>query len=207
MNSKELITKRIQKNIEDEDWAKLVEAMPATAEFPVNKSLQYKGWHLSGNYYSEHKKYTEAIKAYNKARVIRPSVIIVFDKLILSIDSFFRTNRELFSKSDLQKFKAALLPIINYHSVNFPKQKSVVGTGERLLNKIDYRMKFEAPDMAESPVTYQVQQIYDALYGDMTAIEVQNEFARLLAPIIGEKLKEKKSKKKKDTKDKKKAEK
>lgn len=60
--------------------------------------------------------------------------------------------------------------------------------------------------MAESPVTYQVQIIYDSLYGDMTAEEVQNEFARLLAPVLREKLKEKKSKKKEDIKKKKKKE-
>ncbi len=202
MKSEEILTKRIQKNIKEKDWPRLAEALPVTEEYHVSKSLLYKGWVLLGWYYEQQEKLTEAIKAYNKARVIKPSVVMVFDKLLSSADSFFNKDRELFSKSDLQKFKAALLPIINYHSVNFPKQKSVVGTGERILNKIDYRMKFEAPDMAESPVTYQVQIIFDALYGDMTKAELTAEFARIIEDDI-RKLYEKRKKTKKKKKPKK----
>ena len=207
MNPKELLTKRIQKNIKGKNWAKLAEAMPITLEYPTSKSIQFRGWRLVGNYYAEQENFADAIKAYNKARVIKPSVVTVFDKMIAAADAFYAYSRDLFSKSDLQKLKEALLPVLNYHSVNFPKHRSIVETGKSLIKRINYRIKFEAADAVETKVTYPVHIIYDALYGDMTEDQVRNEFARLLSPILREKISEKekssKSEKKKNKSDKK----
>ena len=207
MNQKEILEERIQKNIKDKDWQKLSEAMLVTKEYPIAKSLRFRGWFLVGNYYEEQENFADAIKAYNKARVIKPSVVTVFDKMIAAADAFYAYSRELFSKSDLEKLREALLPILNYHEINFPEQRSVVEIGKSLIKRINYRIKFEAADAVETKVTYPVQIIYDALYGDMTEDQVRNEFARLLSPILREKISEKekssKSEKKKNKSDKK----
>ena len=197
LNPKEILTKRIKQNIKDKDWEKLSEAMPATVEYPVEISLQSKGWLLLGSYYEEKEKLVDAIKAFNKARVTDPAVVIVFDKLFSSINSFYDKNRKLFSKSDLEKLKEALLPIWNYHQINFPQQSTSITNHKNIFSKLDYRIKFEATEAVETPMTYPVQVIHDALYGDMTQEEVRAEFARLLAPVIREELAKKKSKDKK----------
>ena len=197
LNPKEILTKRIKQNIKDKNWEKLSEAMPATTEYPVEKSLQSKGWFLLGSYYEEKENLIDAIKSFNKARVTDPAVIKVFDKLFAVFNSFFDKNKKLFSKSDLEKLKEALLPIWNYHQINFPQQSTSIAGHKNILSKIDYRIKFEAAEAVETPMTYPVQIIHDALYGDMTQEEVRAEFARLLAPAIREELAKKKSKDKK----------
>ena len=200
MNSKDILTKRIQKNIKEKNWAKLTEAMPVTKEYPVAKQLQFRGWFLVGNYYEEQENLIEAIKAYNKARVIKPSVVTVFDKLVEVIEKFFTNNRVEFSKSDLLKIMETLTILINFHAIKFPGHTIPIEKGNKLLNRINYTYKFNAADLIETKVTFQVHEINNSITSDMSIEEVKTEAARVLTTIIREEISKRSSKKGKDAK-------
>ena len=66
-------------------------------------------------------------------------------------------------------------------------------------------MKYVAEEKIETPATFKVGQIHNAIYDDMTFEELQSEFARIIEPTVRDILeeKEKETKKKKDVKSKK----
>ena len=95
------------------------------------------------------------------------------------------------------KFKQAILPIIDFHKLNYPEHQEIINPTEQLFRRIDYRLKYEAEDLQESKVTFRVKEIKDALYADMSPQEIRDEFARIIENDLRELLEEKKSAKSK----------
>jgi hypothetical protein len=209
IEKKKMLTLRVKNNIENGEWQKLIDALPVAEEAGIPKPLLHKAFILASGYLEERGELTKVINYLNKARSLKPETVKVFDKIIKAFYSFYLQFKEVFSKQDLTLLKETLLFLIDYHHMNFPRHQNQVKLGRELIQKIDYRLKFKAQDKSESPATFRVQQIQDAIYGDMTFEELRSEFARLIEPtvrdLLDEKAKEdKKSKDKKSKKSKKK---
>ena len=202
---KKVFTFHLKNSIEKEEWKKLVSLLPVAEEVEISTTLLRKGWILAGEYLAGEKDWTNAIISYNKARVKNPSTIYVFDKLINAFGSFYEQFKDKFSKADLKILKDPLFLLIDYYQLNYPKHQAHIEVGKELIQKINYRMKYVAEEKIETPATFKVEQIHNAIYDDMTFEELQSEFARIIEPTIRDILeeKDKETKKKKDVKSKK----
>ena len=195
-----ILKTRITQNIKDKEYKKLIDALPIGEEYGVAKELMYKGWRLAGQYQEEKNYLTEAILSYNKARRIKPSVIVVFDKVVSLLEDFFSKYKNEFSVDDLKMLKESISVLENFHSVNYPSQEKVLSKIYDLLLRIDYISEFYPKIAKETKATFQVQKIYNAITDDMTMPEVRQELAKTLANII--RREKSKSKKKGKTTDK-----
>ena len=197
---KKVLTLRLKQNIENKEWQNLVNALPVAEEAKISSSLLRKAWIYGGEFLFKEKDWVRAITFFNKARSLDPTTISVFDKIIKAFGQFYEQFKENFSKHDLEKLRYPLILMLDYHQINFPKHQHLVKKGKELIQKIDYKFKYVAVEKEESPATFKVQQIYDAIYDDMTFEQLQSEFARIIEPtvrdLLDEKEKEKKEKKK-----------
>lgn len=155
----------------------------------------YKGWKLAAQYLEEKSFLTDAIVCYNKARRIKPSIVVVFDKVVSLLDDFFSKYKNEFSVDDFVKLRRSIAILENFHSVNYPSQKKALEKIPDLKLKIDYHINHHPKIAEETKATFQVQKIYDAITDDMSMPEVNQELAKTIANIIRrEKSKNKKSK-------------
>lgn len=202
---KKILTLRVKNNIQAGEWQKLIAALPAVEDAGISKPLLSKAFILGAEYLEEKEDWVNVIKYSNKARSLNPSTANVFEKLVNAFGSFYLLFKEEFSKQDLKRLREPLMLILDYHFINFPKHKKIVKTGNELVQKIDYQLKYKATDKIESAASFRVQQIHDAIYEDMTFEEIQSEFARIIEPTVRDLLdeKEKEKKKKKEVKSKK----
>lgn len=201
---KKVLNLRIKQNIENKEWQKLIAALPVAEEAKISTSLLRKAWIYGGEYLFEKKDWVNVITFYNKARSINPSTVVVFDKLIQAFNLFFEQFKDKFSKQDLKTLRDPLILMIDYHEINFPKHQPLIEIGKELIQKIDYKIKYVATDQVETAATFKVQQIYNAIYDDMTFEQLRSEFARIIEPTVRELLdkKEKETKKEKNKKSK-----
>jgi hypothetical protein len=201
---KKVLNLRIKQNIENKEWQKLITALPVAEEAKISTSLLRKAWIYGGEYLFEKKDWVNVITFYNKARSINPSTVVVFDKLIQAFNLFFEQFKDKFSKQDLKTLRDPLILMIDYHEINFPKHQPLIEIGKELIQKIDYKIKYVATDQVETVATFKVQQIYNAIYDDMTFEQLRSEFARIIEPTVRELLdkKEKETKKEKNKKSK-----
>ncbi|HOJ06764.1 MAG: hypothetical protein HND40_00225 [Ignavibacteriota bacterium] len=197
-------TNRVKLHTDNEDWKALVEIYPGAEEAGVPAILLKKTALKIADYVYSKKRYHESIIFLNKARIRDPKSKKIFQAFVDSIDIFFKYTVEELSKNDLAEFKQAILPIINFHKVNFPEHRQIIESTDHLFRRIDYRIEYVAKDVQESKVTFRVQQIKNALYDDdMTIEQVRQEAARLLAPTL-RRMYDEYEKKEEDEKDKKK---
>lgn len=190
-----ILKARINKNIKDKEYEKLLAALPVGEEYGTSKELMYKGWRLAAQYLEEKNYLTDAILCYNKARRIKPSILIVFDKVVSLLNEFFSKYKTEFSVDDLVKLKTTIDILENFHSVRYPSQKKVLEKIPELKIKIDYHLTHYPKIALETKATFQVKKIYDAITDDMTLPEVNQELAKTLTSIIRrEKAKDKKGK-------------
>jgi hypothetical protein len=203
---KKVFTFNIKRNIENEEWQKLIKVLPGAEDAGVSNTLLKSASKKVGKYLYSSNRYYEAIVFSNKARAKDSKTKSTFILFVNSVQMFFNENVEEFSKSDLAEFKQTILPIIDFHKLKHPAHRKIVDSTEHMFRRIDYRIKYVAKEIDESKLTFRIQQIKDSLYGDMTSEEVQHEFARLLVPKLREKLdeeddneEEKKTAKKKPT--------
>jgi len=210
---KKAFTNKIKLYTYNENWKALIEIFGGAEEAGVSKALLKNTALKIADYDHSKKRYHESIIFLNKARVRESKSKKIFQAFVNAVDIFFKDTVEEFSKNDLEEFKQAILPIINFHKVNFPEHRQIIDSTDHLFRRIDYRIKYVAKDVQESKITFRVQQIKNALYSDdMTIEQVRQEAGRLLAPTLRrmyaerlEKDAEEKDKKKKATDKKKKA--
>jgi len=178
-------TNKIKLHTDNENWKSLIEIYPGAEETGVSKTLLKNTALIIADEVTKEKRYHESIIFLNKARIREQKSKKIFQAFVNAVDIFFKDTVEEFSKSDLEEFKQAILPIINFHKVNFPKHRQIIDSTDHLFRRIDYRIKYVAKDVQESKVTFRVQQIKNALYSDdMTLQEVHQEAARILAPTL-----------------------
>lgn len=211
--TKRIFTNRIQSHIADSRWEDLVKIFSGAEEAGVSKTLLKNTALKIADYVHSKKRYHESIIFLNKARIRDQKSKKIFQTFVNAVDIFWKDTVEELSKNDLEEFKQAILPIINFHKVNFPEHRQIIDSTDHLFRRIDYRIKYVAKDVQESKITFRVQQIKNSLYSDdMTIEQVRQEAGRLLAPTLRrmyaerlEKDAEEKDKKKKATDKKKKA--
>lgn len=202
--SQHILKARIDQNIKDKEYKKLLDALPVAEEYGISKELRYKGWKLVAQYLEEKNYLTDSILCYNKARRIKPSVIFVFEKVISLLNEFFSKYKNEFSVDDLVQLKESIVILENFHSVNFPKQEKVLNQIPDLNLKIDYQINHHPKIAEETKLTFQVQKIYNAITDDMSIQEANQELAKTLANIIRRERSKSKKKRKKNDKGKKK---
>lgn len=195
---KKAFTFHLKQHLEKEEWQKLIKVLPGAEEFEVSTTLLRKCWILAGEYLAGEKDWTNAIISYNKARVKNPSTIYVFDELINAFSSFYEQFKNKFSKADLKILKDPLVLLIDYHQLNFPKHQTQVEIAKELIQKINYKINYTAQEKEETPATYRIQQIHNAIYNDMTFEELRSEFARIIEPTVRDLLEEKEKETKKE---------
>jgi len=195
ITGQQILKARITKNIMDKEYKKLLDALPVGEEYGISKELMYKGWKLAAQYLEEKNFLTDAILCYNKARRIKPSIVVVFDKVVSLLDDFFSKYKNEFSVDDLVKLKGSIDVLENFHSVNYPSQEKALEKIPDLNIKINYHINHYPKVAEETKATFQVQKIYNAITDDMSMPEVNQELAKTIANIIRrEKSKNKKSK-------------
>ena len=187
MNNKQIITTRLNKFLRDKNFEEVKSTMLAAESFGVSKSLLKKSYLFLGKSAIRDDQYS-AIIYLNKARAIDPASKIIFEHFVKAIQEFFQVNVEEFSKKDLEEYKQAILPIIEFHKLKYSAHRKIVDSMGHMFRRIDYRIKYKAKDVEESKITFRVQEIKNALYGDMTIEEVRTEFARLLGPKLRERI-------------------
>ena len=186
---KEWLAARISNNIENQEWDKLIVALPTAEEQGVSIDLLEKGWTLSGDYLFQKSEWSGAVLAYNKAKKLNPRMVYVYDKIIESIDRFYINNKELFGKDDLLKLVPTIQSLIDFYYTHFGRTDSVQ-KGNELIQKINYRIEFVAKDAVETAVSFRVGQIVDALDKDVPMQQVHQDIAKILLPLIRKKLKQ-----------------
>lgn len=184
ITGQQIIKARITKNIKDKEYKKLLDALPVGEEYGISKELMYKGWKLAAQYLEGKSFLTDAILCYNKARRIKPSTVVVFDKVLYLLNDFFSKYKYEFSVDDLQKLRGSITILENFHSVNYPSQKKALEKIPDLKLKIDYLINHHPKIAEETKATFQVQKIYNAITDDMSMPEVNQELAKTLAGII-----------------------
>ena len=182
---KKITTEMVKQFVKGNQFDKLVVLLPKVEKYQVSNSLFCSVYKKAGEYLIDKERFNESIIVLNKVRVRDNKSKPVFKSFVKAVDLFFKQNVEEFSKNDLEEFKQAILPIINFHKVNFPEHRQITDSTAHLFRRIDYRIKYVAKDVQESKVTFRIQQIKNALYDDdMTIEQVRQEAARLLAPTL-----------------------
>lgn len=194
---KKLTSEMIKQFIKANQFDKLLALISKAEQYQVANSIFNSAYKKTGGYLIDKKRFDEAIIVLNKVRLRDYKSKSVFKSFVNAVDLFFKQNVEEFSKHDLEEYKQALLPIINFHKVNFPEHRQIIDSTDHLFRRIDYRIKYVANDVEETKVTYRVNEIKDSLYSTMSPQEIKDEFARIIEDDLRDLIKQKESLKKK----------
>lgn len=182
---KKLTTEMVKQFIKANQFDKLLAVIAKAEQYQVANSIFNSAYKKTGEYLIDKSRFDESIIVLNKVRLRDYKNKSVCQSFVNAVDLFFKQNVEEFSKNDLEEFKQAILPIINFHKVNYPEHRQIIDSTDHLFRRIDYRIKYVAKDVQESKITFRVQRIKNALYSDdMTIEQVRQEAGRLLAPTL-----------------------
>jgi len=200
MSNKQIITTRLKRYLTEQNFEEVKSTMLAAESFRAAKTLLKRSYLFLGKSAIQNADYYSAIVYLNKARVIDPASKIIFELLVEAFKEFFRINFEEFSKKDLEEYRQAILPIIEFHKLKFPAHREIIDSMSHMFRRIDYRIKYEAKDVDESKITFRVHEIKNAQFDNMTIEEVNQELAKTLTTIIRRELSKDKSDKSKKKK-------
>ena len=85
--------------------------------------------------------------------------------------------------------------LVDYYKNLPPVSTSTVKVAEELLNRLEYRIQFVAPDAVEGKMTFRTQNIINALEKDVPMEQVKTEVGKLIADLIKKKIKKDKEEK------------
>lgn len=193
------LEKRVRSNIEDHNWESLLEALLAAETYLSNKpQLLFEAFYSAGNYRLNKSLYFEAVEYYNKARKYNPTIVVVFDKIIESVDTFYRCHKDKLIKKDVERLLPTLKMLDNYyHGIPGSEPTSKI-TGE-LISSIAYRAHFVAPDTVEGPFTFRIDIMCAMLEKDVPMEQVKKEVGKFLVEILKKRLKANTNDKKTET--------
>ena len=187
LNPKHLYEEAIRQNIAKKDWSRLADVMTEAEKAGVGKELRKRGWYHVGLYEAERGNHPAAIAALNFARILDAKPGATLEKIVEEIEAFCQDFGGKFSRQDLYMLAKGLDRIVSFHSFHVKVPRAVQEKGQRLAVWIEDQQR-TAPDKEEPPATHHVQQIYAALYPPLTIEEVRAEFARVVEPLIRERL-------------------
>ena len=189
-HTKALYTEAIRQNIAKKDWSKLSEVMIGAELAKVGKPLRRRGWYQVGLFEAERGNHAAAIMAFNSARILDPQPGAIVGRIFEEAEAFCGDFDGRFSRQDLLMLGQALQRIQAFHLTHTKVPTDVLEKGRRVVRWIESRIT-DAPLREETPATHHVQRIYAALYPPMTIEEVRAEFARIVEPLIRERLERK----------------
>jgi hypothetical protein len=187
LNPKHLYEEAIRQNIAKEDWTRLSDVMMEAEKAGVGKTLRRTGWYHLGLYEAERGNHPAAIAALNFARILDSKPGATLEKIVEEIEAFCQDFNGRFSRQDLYMLAKGLDRVVSFHSFHVKVPRAVQEKGKRLGVWIEDQQQ-TAPDKEETPATHHVERIYAALYPPLTIEEVRAEFARVVEPLIRERL-------------------
>ena len=187
LNPKHLYEEAIRQNIAKKDWSRLADVMTEAEKAGVGKELRKRGWYHVGLYEAERGNHPAAIAALNFARILDAKPGATLEKIVEEIEAFCQDFNGRFSRQDLYMLAKGLDRIVSFHSFHVKVPRAVQEKGKRLGVWIEDQQR-TALDKEETPATHHVQRIYAALYPPLTIEEVRAEFARIVEPLIRERL-------------------
>jgi hypothetical protein len=180
----------IRQNIRRKDWRKLSEVMIGADLAGVRKLLRRRGWYQVGLFEAERENHPAAIIALNSARRLDPKPDQPLNRMLEQIEAFCQDFDGRFSREDLYMLLRSVERVNSFHSFHSKVATEIQEKGKRLVGWIESQLS-EASLKEETPATHHVQRIYSALYPPMTIEEVRAEFARIVEPLIRERLERK----------------
>lgn len=187
ITEKQLFTKAIRQHIDSKDWDRLADAMISAGKVGVAPTLQKKAWIHIAEYRQHQGNHAASVIAFNSARSLAVDDKRILEKMLASLQNFYRAHDSDFSREDLLRLQEPLDRLINYYVVHRKSRIGNLQQATELKERIALRM-VEAPSKEETPATYEVEEIRAALYPSMTIEEVRAEFARIVEPLIRERL-------------------
>jgi hypothetical protein len=110
-----------------------------------------------------------------------------FDHLIGAIWRMYQSFHGELSRDAVILLKDLLERLINYYKIHNPIFSPSVFAGQHLIMALREHVGI-APVSGSEKVERKINEIYNALYSDMTIEEVRAEFARIMAPHFRERM-------------------
>ncbi|MCK5573038.1 MAG: hypothetical protein KAJ12_09770 [Bacteroidetes bacterium] len=180
----------IRQNIAKKDWEKLSDVLIGAEKVSAGKNLRAEGWYRVGLYEAERGNHPSAIIALNSARTLTRKPEISLEKMFEELERFCEDFDGDFSRADLYMLSLATERVGGFISFHQEVSGDLVEKARQLSSWIESRLS-TAPVKKETRATHHVQRIYSALYPPMTIEEVRAEFARIVEPLIRERLERK----------------
>lgn len=173
----------IKRSIKQKDRDKLLGFLDVAQKHGAHKKTIFSGWICVGDLFEKDELYVESIEAFSKARHLYPSNGRAVKSLLGAFNKFCNLHYFEFSKEDLTKLIDAIQPLANYIEVTEIDLNIPIEHELKIIQEIKFRRE-DAPSKIETKLSFRVNKIYNALYGEMTPEEVRQEFARIAFPII-----------------------
>ena len=188
--TRELYSEAVRQNIVKKDWVRLSEVMIGAELARIPKPLRKRGWYHVGLYEAERGNHPGAIIALNSARALDSTPEKTLMRMFEEMKAFCHDFTGKFSRQDLYLLTKSLERIASFHSFHSQVSAAAENEGKKLEQWIEDQLR-SATDQVETPATHHVQRICAALFPPMTIEEVRAEFARIVEPLVRERLEQK----------------
>ncbi len=167
----------LKEHLKKENWQKIEELLPFAETQGVSNRLLQKTWTELGYHQKEKDESVSALISFVAARKYNTKNHKMFAEIVECLSQFVHLYCNKFSKEDLVFLKYGLERIYTFENQPNSKEPSLF-FAKKLQTQIDNLLK-SAKSKPETPASFNVQRIYDALYTRMTPEEVRVEFAKL----------------------------
>jgi hypothetical protein len=162
----------------------LVTTLPAAEIYLLDrKELLFEAFFAAGEFRAKELDYFNSILYFNKSKKFNATIVVVFDKIIESLQSLYTFNKEEFVKGDLLKLLPPIKVLVDYYGALLNGRTSLEQAGH-LMSRIAYRINFVAPDAVEGKMTHRVNVIINALEKDVPMDQVKKEVGKFIADLL-----------------------
>jgi hypothetical protein len=182
--TQEIVRIVIEENLKTKDISKVKQALDLAKTISIPKSLQYKALMAVANHYIKEQDYFNAFMYFSTARKYTTKFQIPLLRIAECLNKFFWDNELSFSINDLSLLLTVMEPSATLLRAQVNTDNLSLGNLVKTINRINYRIKYSAPNAVETKLTFRIAQIKDAFYTDMTFEEMQTEMAKLITRMI-----------------------
>lgn len=181
----EAVALSISNSIKKQNWEDLILALSAGETYLSDrKELMYEAFRNAGEYRFTESDYIGSILYFNKARKYNPTAVYIFDKIIESIGTIIKKEKDQFIKSDLEKLIPTIQMLLDYYDKSLPGAEKTRSTAKDLISKLNYRISYIAPDEIEGTMTHRINIIVNAIEKDVPMEQVVKEVSQFVADVI-----------------------
>jgi hypothetical protein len=182
--TQEIVRVVIEENLKTKDISKVKQALDLAKTISIPKGLQYKALMAVANHYKDELDYFNAFMYFSNARKYTTKFQIPLLRMVECLNKFFWDNELSFSANDLSLLLTVMDPSATLLKAQVNIDSLSLENLVKTISRINYRIKYTAPDVIETKVTFRTQKIKDAFYTDMTFEEMQTEMAKLITRMI-----------------------